>query len=639
MTRVLRALAVAVLLLLTGALAAPALAEPPSRLGQQVTDTAGVLGDTGEVDAALQRLRDDTGVQLFVVFVDSFDGQPAQEWANETARISDLGRDDYLLAVAVQDRAYAYAVAQDAEITDAQLSSVARDIESHLANDDWSGAVVAAADGYRQALTGGIGSGVASVLPWALVGAGVVGVGAVVLTRRRRSRGKVSGPAAVTTAQLEEQANRLLVDTDDAVRSSQTELGFAVAEFGTERTASFEQALGAARQALARGFAVRQRLDDDVPETEEERRRLLSEVIAECTRANETLDAEADRFDELRDVLSTAPQRLEQALARAGEIETRLPAAEAEVTALRGRYAATALASVEHNVQESQARIDFARQSAEQGQRALGSTETRAEAAPAVQAAEQALAQAAQLLDAVQRAGSDLAEAVTTLPEAVAELRKDVAEARAEGVAAPALTAAEEALAFAEANRTSDPLGAFHRVVDADRQLEQARTTAREEAAERQRAQAHLQQALMAARAEIQAVDDFVATRRGAVGGPARTRLAEARRHLDEAERLASSDPVRALGEAQQADRLAEGAGRLARSDVDGWYSQQHYAGYGGGIAGGSPGGNRDNSLLTGLILGQLLGGGGGGGGFGGAGRGGGGGFGGGGMRGGGGRF
>ncbi|MFZ5872262.1 MAG: TPM domain-containing protein, partial [Actinomycetota bacterium] len=606
-----------------------ALAEPPSRLAEQVTDSAGALtGDETEVRAALDELRAETGVQLFVVFVDTFDGTPAQQWADETARLSDLGTEDYLMAVAVEDRAWAYSVAQDAEISDDELRDVAGDIEARLAADDWSGAVVAAADGYREALTGGGAAGVASALPWVLGAAGVAGLSVVLLTRRRSA--KAGRAAQASLEDLEKQANRLLVETDDAVRSSETELGFAVAEFGAARTEAFEEALRQARAALARGFAVRQQLDDDVPETPEERRRLLTAVIEECTRANEALDAEADRFDELRDLLTTAPQRLDAVLAEADQVSARVPTAEAELAALRERYAATALASVEHNVAEAQARLDFARRTAAEGQAALASTETRAQAGTAVQAAEQALAQARQLLDAVARAGTDLADAVTRLPDALAELRADLAAARTEGVPAPALAAAEEAVAFAESARASDPLGALHRVVDADRALEQARTTSREDAEQRRRAEAHLQQALLAARAEVAAVEDYVATRRGAVGSQARTRLAEARRHLETAERLAPTDPAAALVEAQQADRLAEDAGRLARGDVDGWYSQQQYAGYGGGIAGG----RSDNSgLLAGIILGQILGGGGGGGfggGFGGAGRrGGGGGFGG----------
>jgi uncharacterized membrane protein YgcG len=90
--------------------AAPARADSPMRLDGQVTDEVGALdGREPEVTAALDRLRDANGLQLFVVYVRSFDGTPAQEWADETATRSDLGQRDAVLAVATRDRSYAYA--------------------------------------------------------------------------------------------------------------------------------------------------------------------------------------------------------------------------------------------------------------------------------------------------------------------------------------------------------------------------------------------------------------------------------------------------------------------------------------------------------------------------------------------------
>ncbi|MFC5998633.1 TPM domain-containing protein [Quadrisphaera sp. GCM10027208] len=672
-TRLLPALLVAALLALLALLApSTASAEPPGRLDEQVTDAAGVLSGS-DVQTALEELRRDTGVQLFVVFVDTFDGLPAQQWADQTAIESDLGVDDYLMAVAVEDRAWAYSVDAAAEITDEQLQDVARDVESALAVDDWDGAVVAAASGYRAALTGNApadeapaaaddpdggsaGSWIASALPWLLAGAGVLALGAVLVSRRRRSAsaagGSPAGPPQRSTEELEREANRLLVETDDAVRSSETELGFAVAEFGSERTAGFEQALTQARAALARGFAIRQQLDDDRPETDQERRALLTEIIEVTTRANDVLDAEAEAFDALRDLLADAPARLNAIERDAAQVESRVPTAEAELVELRLRYADSALQSVAHNVEEARARIEFARTAVADARTALQSTETRARAADGVQAAEQAVAQAGRLLDAVQRAGADLAEAVSRLPEALAELRADVREARGEHVPEQDVAAAEAALRQAEQTQAADPLGALHRVVEADAALERARGAHREETEARRRAEAHLQSALVAARAEIQAVEDFIATRRGAVQSPARTRLAQAQHQLSEAERVAPHDPQAALTAAQHADRLAEEAGRLARADVEDWYRRQG-GGYGGGFGGGIAGGRSNSSgMLAGILLGQILGGGGlgggsragggFGGGFGGAGRrGGGGGFGGGmgGRRGGGGRF
>jgi len=86
--RTLRRAVPALLAILAAVLwAAPVRAEPPGRLATQVTDKVGALASgRSEVDAALARLQADTGIQLFVVFVDSFDGMPAQEWTNEIGR-------------------------------------------------------------------------------------------------------------------------------------------------------------------------------------------------------------------------------------------------------------------------------------------------------------------------------------------------------------------------------------------------------------------------------------------------------------------------------------------------------------------------------------------------------------------------
>ena len=129
--------------------------------------------------------------------------------------------------------------------------------------------------------------------------------------------------------------------------------------------------------------------------------------------------------------------------------------------------------------------------------------------------------------------------------------------------------------------------------------LDAALAAARDAQAQRQRTAAILDQVLLAARSSFAAASDFVATRRGAVGSEARTRLVEAQRHLEQAMALAERDPTQALREAQHADQLAQ-------SDVDQWSSP-----YGPGRRGGyGRGGGLD---LGSLVLGGILLGGGGG--------------------------
>ena len=92
----------------------------------------------------------------------------------------------------------------------------------------------------------------------------------------------------------------------------------------------------------------------------------------------------------------------------------------------------------------------------------------------------------------------------------------------------------------ATAASTMDPLAELRRLRDADAALDQALGSLRDAQERASRAAAMLDQAILAARAEISAATDFLNTRRGAVGARARTLLAEAQRHLAQAEALAA---------------------------------------------------------------------------------------------------
>ena len=92
--------ALAAMLLATLVLLVPGLparasgADAPPSLTTQLTDRAGVVGDPAAVNAALEKLRDERDLQLFVVYVDSFDGTAGPQWAEQTFRRSGLGDDD-----------------------------------------------------------------------------------------------------------------------------------------------------------------------------------------------------------------------------------------------------------------------------------------------------------------------------------------------------------------------------------------------------------------------------------------------------------------------------------------------------------------------------------------------------------------
>ncbi|WP_435974222.1 TPM domain-containing protein [Streptomyces sp. Qhu_M48] len=673
-------------------------ADDPVELSRdgQITDRVNALGDRrASVAQALDRLYDDRRIQLFVVYVRDFSGRSGQSWADATAERNGLGPDDLLLAVATHDRLYGYSADPDSRFTRAQLDDVARTaIEPALRQNDWAGAAIGAADGYAAVLAGrpvptpALTPGPADpggaaddgtsatdlVLPVVLIG-GAGAVAAYAYTKRRRRNetrttpqggqgwGTPGEPAPPTLDDLDGQARRTLVATDDAVRTSQEELGFASAQFGEEAVHPFTEAVAFAEEQLTASFRLRQKLDDAFPEDDSTRRGMLDEILRRCAEANARLDAESEDFDRLRALERTAPEALDSVEAAFREQSARMGTAEAALTAMRERYAETAAAPVAGDVEQARDRLVFATAHVDRARRQIDAGDNGG-AAVHIRAAEGAVDQAARLIEAVDRRAKELAEAVGRLPGALAETDADLADAQgllrgtAEGVSTADLQGriARAASVVAEVRRAVDsgrydPLDALRRIEEADAALDEALEGARERESGSRRARALLDQVMLTARSAIGAASDYITTHRGAVGSEARTRLAEARRRWEKARALADADdPQAALTEAQQADALARRAQDLAEQDVRTYGNPDGL----GGVSGveGRGGGGLGGAVLGGIILGGLFGGGrggghggtgGGGGGFGGGGFGGGpGSFGGGGTRGrlgGGGRF
>ncbi|MBC9711046.1 TPM domain-containing protein [Streptomyces sp. TRM66268-LWL] len=670
----------------------PAHAEGPITLSRtgQITDKVGALGDRkGEVTQALDKLYDDNGIQLFVAYVRDFSGQSAKSWANSTAERNGLGLDDILLAVATHDRQYAYSVDQDSRLTEAQLQQVATTaIEPALKQNDWAGAAIGAANGCDAVLSGqpvpapaitpgdpdpgaaedhGPATG-DLVLPVVAVGsAGALAAYAYTRGKRKKNGGGPGGaapgwsqgPAPTPLPELDKKARLLLVETDDAVRTSTEELGFAAAQFGDDAVKRFQDAVTYAKGELTAAFKLRQQLDDAFPEDDTTKRRMLDEIVSRCSEASRRLDAETADFDRLRALEQNAPAALTLAEGTFREVSARTTAAAGTYTTLTTRYADSAAAPVSGHIEEAKERLLFATGTLNQARQAVDTGEN-GQAAVYLRAAEGAVDQAGTLVDAVERLAQELGQAEAKLPGALTETETDLADARGllqgttagtstadlQGRIARAETVLQDVRAVVAGGRY-DPIDALRRIEEADAALDEALSGAREREVADQRARGLLDQTLLTARSAVSAAADYITTHRGGVGSEARTRLAEAQRHLASADALAATDASGALARAQQADSMARQAQQLAERDA------QSFDPYGGPYAGRSRSGGTGGAVLGGIILGEVLGGmgrgmgggfgggygrgGGGGGGFGGPGS-----FGGGGTRGrmgGGGRF
>ncbi|MGB3772895.1 MAG: TPM domain-containing protein, partial [Rhodococcus sp. (in: high G+C Gram-positive bacteria)] len=421
----LRAVCAALLMVL--ALVLPgltAVAEEPFRVPDQVTDLAGALdgGEVSEVQSAVDTLYDQQGLRLWVVFVDDFSGQAATSWGSETASVSDFGDRDILMAVAIDARSYTLNVPQAAAaISDSEISELEQaSIEPALREENWAGAATNAATGLNKAASTS-GSGSAGL--WVAVGVlAIVVVGAFafsrVRTKRRRAEAMAtaenldgSNPAAFAALPvdvLDERARTVLVETDDAIRASADELSAATDELGEAAARPFTDALADARRALSDAFATRQQLDDDIPETPIERRRMITSIITSCSQADDRLDDKVAEFDEIRNLLIDADNRLDTLTRGQVEQTARLAPSAATLATLRQNYDASVLAPVANNVELATEQLELADSSIDSGREAAAQpVGHQGPVVAAVRTAETALARARSLLDAVEHADSD----------------------------------------------------------------------------------------------------------------------------------------------------------------------------------------------------------------------------------------
>ena len=663
----------------------PAAAEAPFQVPTQITDHNNSIGcSNAAVNNALATLRAKDSVQLWVVFTDTFSGENGTDWANQTRAKSGFSSDTILLAIATKDRAYGFSAASGFPLTVAQQQQVGtKDLEPALAGSspDWAAGVVAAANGYRSALgdtsavaDGGSVACTASSSPspssskswilWLILAVLLVG-GFLWYRRARKGSGRAGMPGTggarstdgggsdgagrAPAQQLEplqavsDRSVQLLIATDNAVRTSEQQLTLAEATFGAPAMADFRRAFEQARTSLAGAFQLRQQIDDDIPEDEQTRRNWMADIITRCTDANQALDAQSDRFDAMLDLKNKLPTALAELDRTIQQLDDRAAEAMGTLAQLSSTYAPGAISTVINNVADAAKRLEYAKSEVQQARHESTATDTTP-AIVSARAAQEAVAQATTLLDAVDKLSADLAEAGRQLPARLNPVQAELANAKAvfaQGGTGAAGAALGQRLAQVETALTAvsgpagtrDPITATQRIREADATLDDILAATRSAQENAGRAQAALQQSVDAAAAKISGAEDFIATRRGAVGSEARTRLAEAKRHLNNAVQVSGSDPAAALGEAQQAETMADEAARLAQNDVGRWQGPGG-GGFGGFGGGGGGGGNFTGAVLGGLLGGMLSGGGRGGGGFGGFG---GGGFGGGGFDGGGG--
>ena len=617
--------------------AALAHAVPPVDIppGEFVVDQAGVLGArTAEVEDAVRELQQSEGLNVYIVFVDEFT-EPADrnQWVLEMAELNSLGTVDSLLAVAVDGREYLFQSAEGNPVV-SRDQNIAQSIRPALGEADWAGAALTAVAAVEDAATGGDGSvgsggGGGSLGPVLLIGGVVVVGGGAALLYARSKRNKnqrpqpqlQTGPGgrpldphdAMSVEDLRRKAGSLLVAADDAIKSSEQELGFAMAQYGDEAVQPFRQDITAAKSHMMESFKLQQQLDDHIPDTEEEQRAWLGDIIRRCEAVNDSLQAHKEDFDALRELEKTAPQALEQARAAARETRGRLDDGTTRLEQLRARFADSALQQVADNIGQAGERLDFVENAAGTAQDKLDEGD-RSAAVIAVRAAEESLHQANILLEAIAKTAKDLEDARQSMERSIADADQDIAQARAiiasgqhPELAGPlaGLEAAVSAVRQEVAGGRVDPIMMVQRLEAAMEPLDASLSGIRDAQDRNRRAREALQHAIMSAQAQISGTSDYIQARRGGVRSEARTRLAEAERNLDHALAIADSDPEQALNYARQANALAQQASQMAQEDVDGFGGGM--GGFGGGGMFGGRGGGLGGAILGGILIDSIL--------------------------------
>ncbi|GAB3530218.1 TPM domain-containing protein [Arthrobacter monumenti] len=608
--------------------------------GEYLIDDSGVLSNSEaeQVQSAIEELQNEQNYNLHIAFVPEFTGaDSAEAWAEETAELNSLGTVDGVLAVATEERSAWLSFDSESDISQEEEETILQDVVlPELRDDNWTAAAESAVAGAADAASGGDGNpndggGFSTVLTVLLVIA-LIGVGAFLFLRSRKNvkskdnqaeleaaedTGPVDPLAGVSVADLRLRAGSLLVACDDAIRTSEQEVLFAQAQYGDDAVKPFIDDITKAKAQLGESFKLQQQLDDHIPDTEEQQRTWLGQIIRSCEAANQTLGEHKSDFDELRKLEKRAPEALQAARRGAAQAAAKVDAAEQSLVKMQGRYSGEAIIQVADNIAQAYERLEFVETAAETAEEKIAAGDT-ASAVIAVRAAEESVQQTNVLLDAVDKLSNDLSEADKAIEPAVADIAEDVAAARAmvDSGGHPELSGplarAESALSTVQDELRSGkiaPLACMRRIEEANHHLDEALAGVRDKQDQDRRSRSALQQAVMSARAQISGTSDYIAARRGGVGSEARTRLAEAQRNLDYALSIAKNDPTEALNYAHQANVLAGQAAKIAQTDVEGFGGM---GGYGGGMYAGRRGGSgMGGAMLGGLLLGSVLGGGG----------------------------
>ena len=601
-------IALAGLVAVPAALAAPAFAEEPEQLKSTVTDTAGVISNEKALQDALASARDKTHKSVYIVFVKNFGSKTTDTWAKDAFRKSGLSRSDSLIAVATETNRFSlFAGGSGYSVAELRKALDGSGVYDKWRSGDWAGGAKSVVSNLEENATKkegadsegageSKGSGLSGSTAALLIGVPAVGAGAAggVYVWRRRKKGKeLEARNAEDLASLSKRAARQLLETDDGVRGAAAELEFARAEFGVEATKQFAEALAFAQDSMQKAFVVRQALDDDIPETPQQQWEMNQRILALTASAREAITAQEQGFQNLRNLSARVDQHLAELQTRADELDGQRNILMAEIDNLALTYSPAALATLRTYPDQIATLVTSARSSIASG-RHNASEGKRNEAVAFARMAEETLGHAAAKAEEIKKARGSLDDAFQKVHAALASISSDVVDAKRLGAGNPAIAAkqadAEKAIA-AHSNGDVDPIKALAELAAAE-DADEIRKR-KEEASHRNRG---------IAQQTIDRVEKIEGYGRYA-DQKARTLLATARENVAKGDSAESPDARDDYYKAavSAADRAEDRVMDLRERDS---HRYDYDARDGGGI-GGTMGG-----MLAGMVLGSLFNGG-----------------------------
>ena len=614
-------------------------AQGTATLQDKVTDEAGALSaeEKSQLEQKITQLQKDEHLTLFVYITDELGTDP-ESFAGQA--VKDKGPNSAVYALSINDRKMGVQTGKD--WPQGRLDQMYDAAYDKLASDEYGASAVALADAALGNSASNNSASDSSGLAWLGGGAAaIVAAGGGIMYYSRRNTKKNNAQTLESAREIApgdtDQLNRLpletldqlaqeeLVSTDESIRRGKEELNIALSEFGPERVRPFTKAMNHSTSTLQKAFHLRQRLDDAVPESPAERRQMLVEIVSSCGQADDALDAQAEEFAKMRDLLIHSDEKLDELTQRTVGLRARLPEAESTLAGLKSNYDENVLSSIADNPELAAASLNEAEKLLD---KARG-----VQAQPAGQQGplvglirdiEHACEMTDRLISGVENAEENIATARGNLEALIAEVEGEIDEARelerqgkAQGTTADwdkleeLLGRASTAVNEAKAHGQQDPLGQHTALTSIDTQLDEALDRVREKTSTHARQLDLFRQQISVAESNIQAAEDLISSRGRIIGSGARTALADAKRLHAQALHTERSDIRAALQSSREAVAAAQAALQRAKEDIDEHRRRQQRQQMG----------NAAGNVVTGMVLGQMLSGGRGfGGGFGGGG-------------------